>query len=144
MRGLVQRHANDFVTDANRFVPRAVFGGEDVSVVLLRKLLAVIESDFQRSVVRLKENIRHNDAIIQFRVLARVPRILIAADVIPGPAVEPVLLNVRDVVGDQVIAKRIALIYRTPEFARYGIDRKAHGIADSGGVDLYEFPSGVY
>ena len=40
-----------------------------------------------------------------------------------------------DVIGDQVVAKRIALVHRTPQLARLGIDREsAAGIANAVGI----------
>src|SRR5580700_10197807 len=42
--GLVQRNANHLVADPHRFVPGAVLGGKNVSLVFCRKLLALIKS----------------------------------------------------------------------------------------------------
>src|ERR1700722_5232398 len=68
---------------------------------------------------------------------AFVPRVLMRADIPPGPAVESAFLHVGDVVGDQVVAESVALVDRTPELAGLGIDRDSSArIADSVGVDL--------
>src|SRR5258706_2241637 len=50
-------------------------------------------------------------------MFALAPRVLMPAEIPPGPAVEPAFLYVRDVVGDEVVAQRVALIYRTPQLA---------------------------
>src|SRR5258706_6421288 len=50
-------------------------------------------------------------------MLALVPRVLMPAEIPPGPAVEPAFQHVRDVIGHEVVAQRVALIYRTPQLA---------------------------
>jgi hypothetical protein len=76
---LLHRHADDFVADAAGTVPRAVLGGKGVVVVSAGKSLAVIERQVDRGRGRLQEHIGNNDLILQFRPLARVPRIWVRA-----------------------------------------------------------------
>src|SRR5690349_6648182 len=76
-------------------------------------------------------------------MLALMARILMPANVVPGPAVEAPLLNVGDIVGRQVIANRVALIYRTPKFSCFGMDRHADAISDSPGVNALAGSIGI-
>ncbi len=83
---------------------------------------------------------------LEFGVLAFVARIPVAAartaHVEPGPAVEAVLLDVGDVVGDEVVAQGVALVGGAPELAGDGVDGLAHAVANAPGVDLDEFAFG--
>ena len=60
---LMQGHANDLIAHADRAIPRAMFGSEDVALVFRRELLAIIESQFERSIVRMKDYIRRDDFV---------------------------------------------------------------------------------
>jgi hypothetical protein len=91
-----------------------MLGGENVSLVFCRELLALVECHLQRSVVRLQQHVGHNDFVLQFGMLAFVSWILMAPDVPPRPAVETAWLHMRDVVGHQIVAEGIAFIHRTP------------------------------
>ncbi len=68
-------------------------------------------------------------------MLAREPGIFVAAGVIPGPAVEAIFLNVRDVIGRKEIAEGVAFVDGGPKFAGIRIDGDADGVSNSGGVD---------
>src|SRR5438045_4816510 len=59
--------------------------------------------------VGLEEDVRDRDPVPQVRPLALVPRVLVAADIVPGPAVEGALLDVGGVVRDEVVAQAVAL-----------------------------------
>ena len=69
-------------------------------------------------------------------------RVVVAAHVIPGPAVEAALLDRGDVVGDQVVAEVVALVGGAPELAGGGVDGFADAVADAVGVDLDELALG--
>src|SRR4029078_12018936 len=125
------RHAKHAVAGAQRPVPRPVLGGEDVAVVLGGELLAVVEQHLQRGAVRLQQHVGNDGRRLQLGVLARVPRIGIAADVVPGPAVKPALLDWGDVVGDQVVAQLVALVDGHPLLARVRMHGDADGVADA-------------
>src|SRR5271168_1245053 len=111
MSGLMQRHADHLIAHTHCLVPGTVLGGENVSLVLCRELLAFIEGKLQGGVMGLQQDIRDDGFVLQFGMLALKPRIPMPADVPPGPAVESAFLNVRDVVGDQIVAERVALIH---------------------------------
>jgi hypothetical protein len=53
----------------------------------------VIKNDLQRRGVSLQQNVRNRDLALQVRPRAFVARVLIGSDVVPGPAVEPPVLD---------------------------------------------------
>src|SRR5579862_6115374 len=79
-------HANDLISGARFAVPGAVLGGENLALVFLGKLLAFVERHSERSVVRLQEHVGHDHFTLELGMLAGETRILMAANVIPGPA----------------------------------------------------------
>src|ERR1700682_3795460 len=68
-------------------------------------------------------------------MLAGEPRILIRPRVVPRPAVESTFRDVRDVVGYQIVAQRVTLVYRDPELPGLGMYRDAGSIANTRRVD---------
>src|SRR5712692_4593063 len=68
-------------------------------------------------------------------MLAGEARILVCPCVIPGPAIETTLGDMRHVVRDEVVAQRVTLVYRGPQLACLGMHRDAGRIANTGGVD---------
>src|SRR5271167_357194 len=101
--GLMQGHANDFIAHANRAIPRAMFSSENIALVFLWELFAVIKRQFQRRVVRMKDDIRRNDFVFQLGMFAFVARVLMAAHIPPGPTVKTAVLHVGDIVGNQIV-----------------------------------------
>src|SRR5271170_3175533 len=93
--------------------------------------------------MRLQKHIGSDDLGLQLRMAAQMPRILRAAHVVPGPAVEAAFLNVGDVVRNQIVAEHIALVGGAPELSRDGVNSLAAAITDAVGVDLTSLPSGV-
>ena len=61
--------------------------------------------------MRLQQDVRSNDFIFEFRMLVRMPGVVGAAHVIPGPAIEAALLNVSNVVWRQIISQAIAFVH---------------------------------
>src|SRR6185295_18870593 len=92
---VLHRYADDFVSDTPSSVPGAVLRGKCVVRVLLRELVAVIERQSKRGHVRLQEDIGDNHLLLQFGTLSLMSRVLIRAEVIPGPAVKTTLLDLR-------------------------------------------------
>src|SRR6185437_4084114 len=113
------------------FIPGSMFSGKNVAAILSRELLALVESHLQRRDVRLDQHVGNNDFIFQFGMLAFVTRILMSANVIPGPAIEASVLDVSDVIRRQIVADLIPLVYRAPELSRFRIDRLPHAVANS-------------
>ena len=93
--------------------------------------------------MRLEEHVGHDHFVFQLGMLAGVARVLMAAGVIPGPAVEAAFLHVGDVVGRQVVAEQVALVGRAPEVAGLGLNRFADAVADAGGVDALAGAVGI-
>src|SRR5689334_13041187 len=85
--------------------------------------------------MRLDQDVRYDDFVFQFRVLAPVTRVLVSADVIPGPAVKAALLDVGDVIGRQIIPEFVTLVDRGPELAGLRVCSNPHWVADAPGVD---------
>src|SRR5580704_17145705 len=81
--------------------------------------------------MRLQQYVWNNNLISQLWMLALMARILMAADVPPGPAIEAAYLHVGDVVGHEVVSQAVALIDRAPQLTGLGIERQpASCIAD--------------
>src|SRR6266496_3234935 len=71
-------------------------------------------------------------------MLALMPRVLVRSHVPPGPAVESAFLHVGDVVGNQVVAQRVALVDGTPQLAGLGMDgNSTTRVADAIGKYLH-------
>ena len=137
MPGSMQGNANNLVPHANRFVPRPMLRRENISLVLRREFISLIERELQRSVVGLQQYIGHDRLILQLGMLARMPRILVRPQIPPRPSIKPAFLHMRDVVGHKVIAQRVALIHRAPQLPGLGIDLKRPArIANPGGIHL--------
>src|SRR5882672_9917641 len=115
-----------------------MFGSENIAAIFGGELGAFIEGQFERSVVRLEENVGNDYLVLQFGMLAFVTRILMTTDVPPRPAIEAALLNVGDVIGDEIVAQAVAFVDGAPEFAGFGINgQAAAGVADAVGVDAH-------
>src|SRR5579863_969402 len=95
---LLERYANHFIARTVGPIPRSMLGGEQISAIFFRELLAVVESEPQRRVMRLQQDIRHDGLGLHLRMLARQSWIFVLAQVEPRPPVESAFLHVRDVV----------------------------------------------
>src|SRR5579862_2332450 len=135
--------ADDFVAGSLGSVPRPVFGGENIAAVLLWKLRPVIECQTERGRMGLQQHVGNGDFIFEIRPLAAVSRILIGADVVPGPAVESAFAHARDVVGRHVIAEPVALIGRAPDGVRRRRDGHADAVADAARKDALVLAVGI-
>ena len=78
--------------------------------------------------MRLQEHVGDDHLVLQLGVLSLVPRVLVRAEVVPGPAVEAALLDARDVVGHEVVAQPVALVHRGPELAGLGCVARPTGL----------------
>ena len=104
-------------------------------LVFLRELVAVVERHVDRRHVRLQEHVGDDRLLLQLGALALVARVLVRAEVVPGPAVETALLDMRDVVGHEVVAQGVALVHRRPELAGLRMGGQPDGVADAVGED---------
>src|SRR5438105_4669593 len=76
-------------------------------------------------------------------MLAPVPRVLVRADVVPGPAIEATLLNVGDVIRREIVTDCITLVNRSPQFPGLRVYGDADRIADAPGIDAQSRSVGV-
>src|SRR5579871_2083726 len=95
---------------------------EAIAAVFLWEIAAVIEGEPQRSRMRLDQHIRGGDLVLQVWPLPGMMGILMATDVIPGPAVKAAFAHATNVVGHQVVAEPVALIGGAPGHAGRRLD----------------------
>ncbi len=57
---VLQRHPDHLIPGALGLVPRSVLRGENIALIILRKLVAFIEGHLERRIVRLQQNIGNN------------------------------------------------------------------------------------
>src|SRR6266568_2856449 len=119
---LLEWHADHFIARALTPVPGAVFGGEDIPVIFAGELVALVENHFQRRKMRLKKDVGGYYFVPKFGVLAFVLRIIVAAHVVPGPAIEAAIFKVGNVIGHQVIAECVAFIHRSPQLTGFRLN----------------------
>ena len=74
--------------------------------------------------MQLQNYIRRNDFGLELRMFAFVPRVLMPSHIPPGPAVETAFLNMRNVIGNEVVAQGVALVHGTPQFTGLRVYRK--------------------
>ena len=86
---------------------------------------AVVEGDPERRRMGLDQHIGHSDMAGETRPLSLQPRVLMIADIVPGPAVECALPHRGRIVRRQVVAQSIALVHHAPQCARGGFNRPA-------------------
>src|ERR1700722_20961624 len=105
-RGLAVFHhqAYDFVAGALGPVPRAVQRDEGVPSIVGGKLIRPIKGDGEWRGMRLNENVGRREGGGEVGPLVLVARVLMIAKIVPGPAIESALRDMRDVVGRQVVA----------------------------------------
>ena len=104
MSSLMQRYADQLVAHANGPVPGAMLGRKKVPLIFRWELFAIIEGDSDLCIVRIQDDVRSDDLVFKFGVLAVVSGILMSAHIPPGPAEEATLLHMGDVIGNQVVA----------------------------------------
>src|SRR2546423_6367511 len=108
-----------------------MLGGKNVSLILRGKLLPLIKSQLERSIVGMENHVGRDDFVLQLGMFALVPGILMTAHVPPRPSIKATLLYVSDVIRDEVVPKRVALVYGTPQLTGFRIDGESRGIANA-------------
>src|ERR1022692_4812869 len=118
-----------------------MFACEQIAAVFRWELRPVVEGQPERGTVRLQQNVGDYyriDGLVggpgQFRSW-----IFVLADIEPGPAIEAVFLNRRDVIGDEIVAQVVALVDGAPDFTGRRVNAQANRVANTRGVDLDEF-----
>ena len=102
---VLHHQPHDFVAGALGPVPRAVQRDEGVALVVGGKLIRAIERDGERRGMRLNENVGRRDVAREIRPLVLVARVLMVAEIVPGPAIEGALRDMRRIVGRQIVAE---------------------------------------
>src|ERR1039458_4653115 len=118
-----------------------MFAREQITAVFRRELRPVVEGEAERGTVRLQQNVGDDyriDGLVGGPGQLR-SRIFVLADIEPGPAVEAVFLNRRDVIGDEIVAQVVALVNRAPDFTRRRVNAQANRVANTRGDNLDEF-----
>ncbi len=78
---------------------RAVQRDKRVAAVLGREGIAIVERRAQRGGVRLDQHLGHAHLTLEIGTLALQSGIFVVADVVPGPAVKPAVLQARHEIG---------------------------------------------
>src|SRR5438874_3210058 len=107
------------------------------------ELRTSVELQINHGDVRAQDHVRHDGLFHQVWALTFAARIFMGSDVGVGPAVEAALLNVSEIIGDQVIAEQVALLYGGPESVASGIPVNSGGVARSGGEDFVTAAIGI-
>jgi hypothetical protein len=94
--------------------------------------LRLIKGKCECGRVRLKENVRDSHFTSKVGTLAGMARILMRAEVVPGPAVQRPRAHARRVIRNEVITQSVALVGRAPYIGAFGVYGKCDAIADAG------------
>src|SRR6185295_9727043 len=84
--------------------------------------------------MRLDQDLRHDDLVLEIRALASVGRVLVAADVVPGPAVEAAVLYGGQVIGRKIGTDMVAFVPRAPESTGAWLDGHTGAVAQAGRI----------
>src|SRR5258705_4520223 len=84
----------------------------------------------------LHQHVRNTHLVLQVRARSLVAGVLVAADVIPGPAIECALLDLSGVFERRVVAKSVALVDDAPRTAGRRLNGDAGAVAQPRGNDL--------
>ena len=84
----------------------------------------------------MHEHIGHERFRRQLEMLAAMPRVLMIANVKPGPAIEAAWLDMTNVIRNEVLAEFVPFIGTHPKLARAWAKCDANGVANSPGKDL--------
>src|SRR3979490_2980355 len=120
-----------------------MLGGKSIAAIFSRKCIPVVEGEPKRSRVRLDENIGNGDLPFQMRTFAGVPRIFVAADIVPWPPVECPFAHPRDVIRHQIVSHTVAFIGRAIQGSGGWMNSETNAIADTGSKGAQTFSVGV-
>src|SRR5438067_13628942 len=70
-------------------------------------------------------------------MFALQPRVGMRSNVVPRPAIKAAFAHVGDVVGNQFVAKGVALVDRAPQLAGLRTDGDPHRVANAGSIDAH-------
>src|SRR3954447_14473339 len=112
---------------------------EDIAAILCRELFAIVEGHLQGGGMRLEQYVWQDGFGPQFGMLASQSRILMGAQVVPGPSIKAAFFYVTDVIRNQVVAQAIPLVDRAPQLSRGRIHGNSGWIANARRINLHEF-----
>src|ERR1035441_9566662 len=133
---ILERDEGDGLSDTHGAVPGAMEGQEGAALVFLGELLTGVEDEVEHGDVRAQQDVALNRLGHQVRALTLVPRVFVGAGIGVRPTVKGALPDVGEVVGDQVVAQFVALLYGCPKGVGAGVVAQADGVARAGGKDL--------
>ena len=93
--------------------------------------------------MRLDQHVRHGRAAGEIGPLAVVPRIVVIADIAPGPAVEGARADPCGVVGRQIVAEHVALVDDAPQLVGRRPNGHPRAIAQARRIDAFVAPVGI-
>src|ERR1019366_3797425 len=140
---ILERDEGDGLADALGAVPRSVVGKEGPALVFLGELTTCVEDEVQHGDVGAQQDVALNRFGHQVGAHAFVAGIFVGPGVGERPTVEGALLDVGEVVGDQVVAELVALLYGRPQGVGAWVIAQADGVARAGCKDLVAAAVGV-
>src|SRR3982074_2018224 len=109
-----------------------MLGGKSIAAIFRWKCIPVVEGEPKRSRVRLDQNVGNGGFPLQIRPFADAPRIFVAADIEPRPAVECPFAHTRDVIRHQIVSRAVAFIGRAIQVSVGWMNSETNAIADTG------------
>ena len=91
----------------------------------------------------MNEHIGHEYLVGQFRMLSFVPRIVVIAEIEPGPGVEPARLHATDIIRWETFTEIVALVGAHPEFVSSRSESDPDGVPDSPRVNFLRGTVGI-
>src|ERR1035437_5720453 len=133
----------DRLANPHGAVPGAMEGEKGAALVFLGELLTGVEDEIQHGNVRAKLDVALNRFGHKVRAHAFVAGVFVGAGIGERPTVKGALLDVGKVVGDQVVAQLVALLYGRPEGVGARVIAHPDRVAGAVGKNLVAAAVGV-
>src|ERR1035438_10017996 len=133
---ILERDEGDGLAHAHGAVPGAMEGQKSATLVFLGELLTGVEDEVQHGHVRAQQDIALDRLGHQVRALTFVAGVFVGPGISVRPTVKGALLDVGEVVGDQVVAQFVALLYSCPEGVGAGVIAQSNRVGGAGGKDF--------
>src|SRR5215510_10269539 len=115
---VLERHAHYLVAGRLGAVPRPLEGHEGAALHLDWKLLGIVEHDVERRGMRLEQEVGRDRCLDLSGCEIGEARLRMWPDIGVRPAVEAAFLYPDQVVGGQIVAEPVTLLYDGPELTR--------------------------
>src|SRR4051812_14524669 len=109
---------------------------ESATLIFRRKLFAGVEDKIQYGDMGTEQDIRNDRVFHQVRFETFVPWIFVRTDVGVRPTIKSPLLDVREIIGYQIVAQRVPLLNGSPQGVCTRIPVKPDHITQSRSEDL--------